>query len=149
MIRDVKYRPALLFGGIALLLFAAAFFQDAVLDIYFIGTYFVVTAATIHVMFGILFLFFALIYFLFEKNGRPLNKRSGYFHYGISIISVLVLLVSALFAGNTPRSHTSGIFTHLQFLNWMIVITAGLFVLGQFLFLVTVLRNLFLKSTRQ
>ncbi len=130
MIRNINYRPALLFGGTAILLFGLSFFITKAMSGAVNDPQFVASSAKLFSTFSAIFMIFAGIYYIFARKNRPLHQLSAYVHFAVSTVTVLLFL----FAPYMPFD--------MRALNVMVSVSAGVFVLGQFLFLLTILRTL-------
>lgn len=125
------------------------FMGNSAVDIQMHDTYFVV--AHFHLLFavGILFGFFALIYFLFPKiSGRLIKETLGKLHFWISLIGIFIVLNPLLYLSISavPRRYYSfegmDAYRNFEVLNSIITISAIVVFIAQLLFLTNIIYSL-------
>lgn len=94
-----------IFTGFTILVVGLIFFQST-LDINLHDTYFVIAHVHIALYLCLLFLAFSLIYFIFNKLKKPLNKSLAIIHYIFTILTIILLVFSSTDSYNHIKRYT-------------------------------------------
>lgn len=130
----MKLTPTFLFLGttIFLLLFGI-FTSDKNLDIQLHDTYFVFNYLHLSILFSFLTGLIALIYFGLEKLKRPIQLKTGFWHFGLFIAGLLMLIILV----NTPTTPIRYYETDIPYFTSNIYGLTSMILLGTILFLLS------------
>src|ERR1044072_160227 len=111
-------------------------------------TYFVVPSYHISLVVFFIFQFFAFAYYGFGKLNRPLEKRLGYFHYGLTTVTIVSFFILPHLITNLPWRITpeySVLMNSMRTINLLITTSVLLFIAAQLLFLINIAITIFKK----
>lgn len=143
----------LLYGMTAIILLITSFFIDGSLDISMHDTYFIMSHTFLIIILAVLFAVFASISLGVDKLGRRLSPVLNWFHYGITIVCLAIIVV--YIKGMTLQPDTYYDYSVLNEIEenessmsmneWLIIIVL-VFILSQLLFLINVIRAFMIKK---
>ena len=134
-------------SGFVILLSGLLFFHSS-FDIAIHDTYLIVSHTHIAIALCAICLFFALIYFVFKKMGRPLFQIPGSIHYVLTLLPILTIAVIDVLPGRyIPNQNFSEEMQSAEKYNIIIAVTILLCMLGQLSFLINIGATLFKKGT--
>ena len=141
------------YGATALVLLLVSFFVCGTNDITLHDLYFVVTNAQIFSTIGLIFVLFTLVTWGIHKISRQLNQIINWLHYGLTILSLVIV---AVFSNNSTSEHSSkqeysvydvheNLESQLSINEWLAIIGVIL-ILSQLLFLINIIRAFIIKK---
>lgn len=87
--KNVKFE--ILYALFSILLFGAAFLLNGSLDIVDHDTYYVISNNFLFTALALIFLFFAVINWLFRFLNKPLNQRLNLLHFALTSIAIIAV----------------------------------------------------------
>lgn len=100
----MKLKPASLFLLIAICsLLVGALKKEKTIDINMHDTYFVIEYLYITILISLFAGFIAVVYFGLEKVKKPIKLKTGFWHFGLFLIGILILATSFVL-GNSVHS---------------------------------------------
>jgi heme/copper-type cytochrome/quinol oxidase subunit 1 len=91
----MKFKSETFFLITAFFLFLFSFkAEDKNLEIQNHDTYFIISCLELSVLFSILMGLTAVIYFVLEKLDRPIKSKTGFWHFGLFILGVLLIITT-------------------------------------------------------
>lgn len=141
------------YGATALVLLLVGFFIGDTNDIALHDSYFVVANAQIFSAIGLIFVLFTLVSWGIHKISRQLNQILNWLHYGLTILSLVMI---AVLSNNSTSEHSSkqeysvydvheNLESQLSINEWLAIIGVIL-ILSQLLFLINIIRAFIIKK---
>ena len=133
--------------GIIFLAAGTLFFQSD-LDINIHDTYIVLPKWQIAIGLSCILFFISLIYFSFDKFGRPLKVKMGLAHYILTVLSLLIFIFppTFLFAATRYRPGADPFQSDFD-INTFLVFVFFILFFGQILFIINIVRTIIGRKT--
>lgn len=145
-------RIVLTYGLTALIILLTSLFISGSLDIALHDTYFVIAKVHIIIAIGLLFVLFTLTTWGIDKIGRRLSSMLNRLHYGLTIISLVIIIMLTNKLTSQPATYRDySVFDEIEeyeaqmSINEWLAIIGVILILSQLLFLINVIRAFIVK----
>lgn len=146
-------RIVLTYGLTAIMIFLTSLFVSGSLDIALHDTYFVISKVHIIIVIALLFVLFTLITWGINKISRKLSSALNWLHYGLTIISLVIIVVLMNKITSQPATYRDySVLGEIEeyeaqmSINEWLAIIGVILILSQLLFLINIIRAFIVKK---